>query len=292
MIHSFVNKWSGYFEDLNTPYLENSTNSVSYFGECCDYCDIQQPFLDEFLNTDNEGMLSIMGYKMFPYVYCNTPYYIGSQLDPDSRFYKLNPIFDTNTPATTIPYPYGNGEKITLVLYDFLNETQLNPESLVNITVQYRTIISSEGIQNSIKLVSLVEGNDNTYTLMRPEDNITTSSVVTETINFTEIQDIFDYNNQNKFGIKIERENVSSSIITGGPDTIMSENTIVITFTFNDGTQDIVKYPRDFYSLAPDGTQRKMEIIEGRRAYSYTSYEREIAELNINYFKNSYLNLS
>jgi hypothetical protein len=305
--HTFIcDRWKKEYPELEKETLDNVLpfNSLSECLECGDY----QPYFEE-----TNGKAAIMSYFGYRVDMCGSVRNTFGPLD-DDYVPELGYKYVVPTPAGNastndfIFDPYRTQNYVNIVGLDkkanitynkfaLDNEFQFGNPQIQSIQVNFKIIGNSNGMGNDFtnltaKFINSSGGIYQFYTKGINQLNSGVVNTVSHTISSTAnpYLSLFDYSDQEGFGIRFEHEFLDES---------QNNWTFIIrdlnmTFNFSDGSS-INKKPKDYYNILEDSTgsyQMKATDTKMYSAERFTSYEGKIIQfymdMNKNYF--DYLN--
>jgi len=278
--HTFECKWGSLFPELGTESLDNSDNSLAN----CLECGYRAPYLGEFTgSTLLSGYTAIMGYGRFETDSCSS--FRGAERLLENSYELFR---NTDADSDSICYVSTNSKDVNVTYYKFLDDGELSNGELSHIVVNFDCGIAlpdSNYIIDSAQIVT--KDSLNSTTIMEQRSGTTDYNVI---VSGTSLMDVFDYNNQSKFGLKFSREIVQS----GGNSTgwyLYNNGDTYISFHLTGGTVLTERLPKDFYS-EHEGSQIKVPVTRAQRNPAFNSYEKiplnqTVNFLRINYFNNT-----
>ena len=269
LLHTFDCEWKDVYNELQFDYLDNTDDST--YG--CLNCGYYTPYLSEYIGTESEGCGAIMGYGKFDTEGCSSPINCESSLDLQyQKFVSYSNITS-----------FGTNETKNVTYYDFLSNNEIQLNDLVSITITVGNNSSSDlsGVIDSISIL-LVEGEE--IEIIPQRTNFPNPIVINLT--FDEIQQIFDYNNQINFGLKLSR----LKILEGSTNWNLGSYGINITFNTFSGNNILNRKPKNYFTNK-NGEQIQVPRNLINRASRFNSYEVGVLNDYIKFVSRSYFNL-
>ena len=174
------------------------------------------------------------------------------------------------------------GDSFNISYIGFLDDVEIGSPQLDYIEVKYRDAWDQNALRTTIDLIN--SGNTNTYNILSGSTGNTFGNK-TLTISGDNLFDVFDYNDQYGFGVKISRERIST---IGFASTLnISRGDLEIKFYLSDGTV-LEKLPTDLFNTTSNDEIVQSYVETANRTEFYNSYELSIIKRTLNYYLYNY----
>lgn len=299
--HTFLcsgSRWKTLYPELELNSLDNNLPNPR-FSECL-RCGDYQSYYDE-----TEGAAAYMSYRRFRTYTCgsvrNTLGPIDQNyLEPNRLKYNLNLINTTTTSNDFIFDPQydqnfmsvaGDDKRPNIIYQKFALDNQFTNSSITNINLSF----SLKGSYNDtiaddlsiLRVFAVNQNGDSWLAYTNGINSLVNNQAISVNTNLTNSNGglaLFDYNNQEGFGIQFEIERLS-------PYTPSSWYYIIsnlsVTITTTNGVFETK--PKDYYHKLSDtlGSQNvRVTDCELNFANKFTSYEGQIIQYYVNNLKN------
>jgi len=273
--------WSSVFNDLLIDGLDTAGGEVYLPPELTSSGDTTgnqikyMAYYGELSGLDSKK-LSIMSKGSFNTIFYDCPPNAQAVLDEN--------LIDSDATFTTLKgQDIPNvGDKINISYIGFLDNVEIGDPQLDYIEIDYKDAWDQTSLFTTIDLIN--SGNTNTYNILSGATG-TTTGYKTITISGDNLFNVFDYNDQYGFGLKISRERILSSGFWVG--LTLTRTDIKIKFHLSDGTV-LEKLPTDLFNTTSNGEIVQSYATTANRTELYNSYELNIIKRTLNYYLYNY----
>jgi len=270
--------WGSVFDDLLIDSLDTADPNFlpgDVSVSCCQTGNqiVNMPYYGEQSGLDGKKV-SVMSNGGF-----NTDYY-DSPFNPQGLLLEKKIESPDTSTRFNIDQASVSGTSRNVTLINFLDNLEIGNPALDYIEVFWRTATSGNLYEDEVNLIS--SGSTNYFSLSSGETENAYHQLI---ISGSDLNSIFDLDDQRGFGIELKRTRTSNPTGSGSVWNLLSSN-FRIKFYLNDGTI-LEKRAKDLYTESR-GTRIQSYATNATQTIGFNSYELDIIKRNLNYYLYNY----